>query len=375
MLIEQLPSIFDVAPLEQGGPIARKGFLYQDHVAARSCIRMLQDQHLEEVWCETLDDITLLWREGPDITAEFVQVKAAELQQMWSVALICDDHDKSLVGHSLAQHRCSERCKFRVVSRVGVNAELKVLTYGMGAPERCMGRAEVCSLHQKVGKQLDGVHSLAGWSPSNWLEHTYWDVAESDAAIEYSNLLTLETWLETIGEPLFSDQRQELYTHILARVMKASALLHHKHEQKKFKRLAFRAWILSEIQRIKGHAPSKAGKNLVYKMEQALIPNSTIENALLLRLQYRRRMLDPKYQQEEAYKTAELELTARLNHLVAELDTGIATSSGKIFHVSCLSAVAHVQGKYADVELSFLQGAMYSMTDRCRHRFLPAALP
>jgi hypothetical protein len=222
---------------------------------------------------------------------------------------------------------------------------------------------------------LDGVHSPAGWSPSNWLEHTYWDVTESEAAVEHFNLLALETWLETIGEPLFSDQREELYARILARVIRASALPHHQHEQKKLKRLEFLAWALTEIERIKGHAPSKAGKNLVHKMEQALIPDSTIQNALVLRLAYRRRMLDPKYQQEEDYKTAELELTARLNHLVAQLDSGIVTSSGQIFHVNCLSTVAHVQAGYGDVELSFLQGSMYSMTDRCRHRFLPAALP
>ena len=42
------------------GPIARAGFLYQDHIAARFCIEMLIDTALEEVWCETLEDITLI---------------------------------------------------------------------------------------------------------------------------------------------------------------------------------------------------------------------------------------------------------------------------------------------------------------------------
>lgn len=373
--IEQLPSIFDVVPIEQGGPIARTGFLYQDHIAARYCIWMLQDHTLEEVWCETLDDITLLWCEHADITVEFVQVKAADLSQMWSIALICDGQETSLIGRSLAQHRCLERSKFRVVSRVGVNADLKVLTTGSGAPNRCIAHPVTSSLHQKVGEQLDGLCSPAGWSPSNWLEHVSWDVAESQAAVEHCNLLSLEAWLETVGEPLFRDQREELYARILARVIKASALPHSARDQKKFKRAVLLAWLLSEIERIKGRTPSKAGNNLVHKLEQAQISSSTIENALTLRLAYRRRMLDPKYQQEEDYKIAELELTARLNHLVAELDAGIVISTGQKFHASCLGAVANVQGKYADVELSFLQGYLYSMTDRCRHRFLPAGLP
>ncbi|WP_439370882.1 dsDNA nuclease domain-containing protein [Bradyrhizobium sp. DASA03120] len=58
--METLPSIFDLVPLEHGGPIARAGFLYQDHVAAKYCIEMLLDPALEQVWCETLDDITLI---------------------------------------------------------------------------------------------------------------------------------------------------------------------------------------------------------------------------------------------------------------------------------------------------------------------------
>jgi hypothetical protein len=35
MLSRELPSIHNLVPLEQGGPTARAGFLYQDHVAAR----------------------------------------------------------------------------------------------------------------------------------------------------------------------------------------------------------------------------------------------------------------------------------------------------------------------------------------------------
>jgi hypothetical protein len=36
-----MASIFELAPLEEGGPIARGGFDYQDHVAAAFCLEML----------------------------------------------------------------------------------------------------------------------------------------------------------------------------------------------------------------------------------------------------------------------------------------------------------------------------------------------
>jgi hypothetical protein len=54
LVIEELPSIYELAPFEQGGPIARTGFLYQDHIAARFCIEMLRNPNLLEVWCESL---------------------------------------------------------------------------------------------------------------------------------------------------------------------------------------------------------------------------------------------------------------------------------------------------------------------------------
>jgi hypothetical protein len=84
MLAGQLPSIHNLPPLEQGGPIARAGFLYQDHIGARFCIEMLRNAKLAGVWCETLDDLTLIWTDGGQPTVEFVQVKSNDLGQMWT---------------------------------------------------------------------------------------------------------------------------------------------------------------------------------------------------------------------------------------------------------------------------------------------------
>ena len=86
-----VPSIRELPPLEEGGTEARKGFHFQDHVAAALCIDMLDDPSLLEVWCETQDDITLIWRlaqaatkadrndVSSDERVEFVQVKDLQL--------------------------------------------------------------------------------------------------------------------------------------------------------------------------------------------------------------------------------------------------------------------------------------------------------
>jgi hypothetical protein len=60
---DELPSIFDLEPLEKGGEVARQGFLYQDHVGAGFCIDMVELNDLLEVWFETHDDIMLIWQE------------------------------------------------------------------------------------------------------------------------------------------------------------------------------------------------------------------------------------------------------------------------------------------------------------------------
>src|SRR5581483_1776110 len=123
-----LSSIHALKPLEQGGSIARTGFLYQDHVAARFCLEMLLGGKIVEVWCETEDDITLLWGTSEAPLVEFVQVKGNELTQLWSAALICTGGDvDSIVAKSLQHDRCLEPCVFRILTRTPLNPELAVL--------------------------------------------------------------------------------------------------------------------------------------------------------------------------------------------------------------------------------------------------------
>lgn len=70
-----LPSVEDVRPDEEGGPIARTGFNYQDEVVVGFFIEMLDDPTLLKVHCETHDDVLLVRETSGTRTAEFVQVK------------------------------------------------------------------------------------------------------------------------------------------------------------------------------------------------------------------------------------------------------------------------------------------------------------
>ena len=84
------PSIRTLTPPDFGGVVARRGFAYQDHVAVRFCVKMLATPALKEVWCETYDDIVLILDMAGAEAVEFVQVKGSLLDQLWTIAKLCE---------------------------------------------------------------------------------------------------------------------------------------------------------------------------------------------------------------------------------------------------------------------------------------------
>jgi hypothetical protein len=371
--LEMLLSIHALSPLEEGGSVARTGFLYQDHVAARFCIQMLGDPRLTEVWCETEDDVTLLWDFGQGTVVEFVQVKANELDQLWSVSLLCGGGvADSIVAKSLAHDRCVEPCWFRVVTRADIHSDLRPLCLDREDQRRCLGNMTIRTLHAKVSKALGGALSPRGRSASHWLADTVWQVGESEQAISDNNRWKLQKYLEEKeNEPLFTDQLQELYGKLVYHIINASCTKWREGgDKKKLRRDAFRNWLLSTVRRIKGHTQVKGGRNLRRKMTDAQIPAAAIDTADDLRHAYRIRTLTPKYLQEDNFKVAELEVAAVMQRLLSDLDAGNLTDNGRQFHARCLNELTSVRQSFPQVDTGFLQGVLYTATDRCRHRFL-----
>lgn len=367
-----LPSIHVLSPLEEGGSVARTGFLYQDHVAARFCIQMLRDPSLLEVWCETEDDITLLWQTADGLVVELVQVKSNELSQLWSIALLCEGGSKSILAKSLAHDRCCEPCVFRVVTRVDIHPTLHPLRLDRGHPGRCLGNPDVRTLHQQVLASLGDTLSPRGRSASHWLAEAIWDAGDSEGAIIARNRWQLHEYLEASDEFLFPDQHMELYQRLLRCVQQAAfPKWKDRSGLKKLRRDPFRIWFQEALYQVRGYIPSRGGVNVKRKMQDAQISSDQIQNADRLRREFRLRQTEPKYQQDDDVKSAEIEVVATLQHLLSDLDAGNLTDDGVRFHARCLGALGSVKASFPRVSTSFLQGAMYSAADRCRHRFLP----
>lgn len=361
-------------PLEQGGPRARLGFLYQDHVAARFCIEMLTGNQISQVWCESEDDIVLIWSTGDGTLVEFVQVKSNLLGQLWSQSLLCQGGpDDSVVGKSMAHDRCEEPCCFRIVTRTGIQSSLYPLTLDRQDPERSLANSNTKAIHTHICGVMKDFVSPNGRSASLWIAETLWEVCESESAIENANLVTLAAYVEGQGEPLFTDQLQELYRRVLMLVQEASVhLWQGTGSDKKIVSSQFRAWLMGALAQLKGNTPSKSGKNLKRKFNDAAIDQNAAEVADDLRIAYRSKILNTTYQQDESLKAAELEVAAVAQKLLSNLDAGLLSDDGPSFHARCLNELAKIQKKFPAATESFLQGALYSATDRCRHRFVKA---
>jgi hypothetical protein len=377
-------SVRDQKPLETGGTVARKGFIYQDHVACGFCLVLALDPNLKEVWCETQDDITLIWACGQAESVEFVQVKSNELEKLWSVAELCKREGPaiakrpgtSILEKSLANDRNKEASLFRIVTLRSVNNDLKALTYPKDSPARTQGANGLDIVHAQVEERLPKCCSPKNNGSEYWLRNMLWEVKESEGAVKNSNLIALRTFAETIGSLLVTDQLEELYQQLLRKAQDA-ACADWKVDpgRKKFIKKAFCDWLKKTIENIMHPAALRTGKKMREKMEAAGLPADYIRSAHAARRAYRKFLLHPAYQKTADLSLIESEVVSKLHQLRSQLDAGVISDPGIQFHARCLSALEEIRSKSAsEIPLFFFQGCMYSITDRCLHRFTAASI-
>ncbi|WP_190599840.1 dsDNA nuclease domain-containing protein [Synechocystis sp. FACHB-383] len=370
--------------MESGGVIARRGFEFQDHVAAKYCLEMLQDTTLVAVWCESLDDITLVSLNGDQEEFEFIQAKNNEFNHFWSVAELCKRDKKknipvvgsSILEKSLAYERGSEPCRFRMVTSLPVNDELEVLTLPLSSPRRISPTDNFTKLCEQTLKKIPDYTSPNGSDASSWLSRVVWEVCHSSEALENANLLKLRHVGCALGLFLAEDQWNELYRKILRRIQDAGrAKWEADPEAKKLKRDDFLNWFQNLISKAQHPGVGSKGEQLCEKMVSAGISNDLIEVAQEQRRAYRSRTLNSGYMDLSRRQEIEMDTQAHLHQLVSKLDAGQLRDTGVEFHSRCLDCLSEVrQHDEGEISISFLQGYMYYLADRCLHRFMRATI-
>lgn len=250
-----MPSIFTLPPLEEGGPIARGGFDYQDHVAVAFCLEMLRDATIQAVWCETHDDLLLDRVINQQHFVEFVQVKSDSLNQLWTVARLCERESRdnmlrqgsSIVEKQLARDRGDEQSLFRLVTFRDVHTELSLLKHATDQRNRDESDRLVVILTERLGNYVSpkqhGIHY--------WIRHMRWDVRESIHAIENSNLVRLDDYITTeLHLPLLLRHKRDLYTDLVELMRRlAAARWADGAERKRISREEFCQWMVDRTSR------------------------------------------------------------------------------------------------------------------------------
>lgn len=381
------PSYRNLPPLERGGVRARGGFYYQDHVAAGYLLLMLTQATLLEVWCEALDDITLVWGDGTTHVFEFVQVKKLTLNQFWSIALLVkpdgkiarnDDEDEdgkvgsrpalSLLEKSLANDRGDEPCRFRLVTSVEPGKELELLK----APHAHASRTAqpFTKLRDALIAKLPDARSLNDNDVAFWADHAHWEVFDSHTTLEYRNLHHLRTFGDLHGRHLQEDQWLEVYKKVVQRAQDAAMQLdQYDPEVGHIRREEFAEWLLIVIDRA-AHPHRHNVEALEEKLRAASLADR-IDHAVSQRYEYRRRRFQSGYFTTVHREEVEAAARYHLNKLVVQLDAGEITS-GRPFYLRCLAELEALAQDFPGqkfVWTPFLEGYMYEVAQRCVHRF------
>lgn len=363
-----MPSILKLEPSEPGGEENRRGILFQDHVAAGFYLEMLQGDDILIVWCEADDDITLVRKRNDTIVGEFVQVKGRDLEQLWSIALLCrNDPNSSMIEKSLSRDKYEEGAYFRIVTTLGVNKDIALLTYSYDHPHRIASTTEMDGIAQTLPLAIKQLRSPMGNDYSYWLQRMTWDVRHSIDAEQNKNLVNLADALQALQIYQAPDQRKVLYRALVRKAFDAgaSSRLRNPDDKKLTKED-----LLLLVRKATDNNPI-AQKGTAAKFTDAGIPSAAIGHAQDLRLRYSKLKKAATDLRREQLSELESEVGAWLHLQWAELEAGNVNDSEAEFYTRCLQGLHEIVERRATSEITddIVQGIMYERVKRGLHRF------
>lgn len=208
---------------DAGGPAARQGFKYQDHVAVSFIFKMLRDSNYSQVECETADDIVAVFQCAGQIVNEYIQVKTTERDGKWNLkeitALDGTKANSSLLHKSL---KCDVRpgiARFRIVTKRDVAKILEGFKKEIdkrGLPDITTTRGEV------LRKQFKMFVSPLKRDFLYWAENFVWQVYGDVEALEAVNIKALSQLAEGLGNRPNFTQLKAIYEEFLEIADKAA---------------------------------------------------------------------------------------------------------------------------------------------------------
>ncbi len=373
------PSIDDVAPAEEGGPEARKGFNYQDEVAVRFLLEMIENAHLLKIHFETHDDLVPV-RHDPAIeatVAEYVQVKAGEPDKLWSVADLCARDAKkvgtSIFEKSLARDQHKEISRFRIVTMRQVVKAIEPLTYQCGSDARKLAQEAMDSLHAEFVERMDGALSDKGNGCAYWLDNCEWEIRYDLASLRASNATHLLKISMTAGHPLLFEQLDNLLDELRLMAKESGAAKWIPDKAKKIvTRAEILAWWTERLNDLVAQSSAQAGTKLTEKLEAVSLPDDVVALAIDLRRGYAAATRASRYMESGEGVQLVNRVKSEAASLRSKYLAGELTTNGTGFHALCLAKMDEISTQVSTGAVdhaAFLKGCLYDIADRCLLRF------
>lgn len=231
-----------------GGVSARQGFKFQDHVAAKYLLHMLNDASLIRVECETADDIVLRWSASCPFEVEYIQVKTTEGNSKWSQKELFQRESKrvgsSVAEKSLACDNGNPNCGFRIVTKRDANDTLSPLKRSISAR---FGDSDYIRLSTSIGKVFKTFKSPNGKNFQDWVSKMIWEHDGEMRDLAQRNLRSLAELSEQFGAVLTTKQQQTVYEEILEKADAAATHDKSEPDKKMITRVSFLDWFSTRI--------------------------------------------------------------------------------------------------------------------------------
>jgi Cap4 dsDNA endonuclease len=364
----------DLSPAELGGEFARQGFDFQDHVAVHYYLEMLHNSKIVEVWCENLDDITIIYSEDGNEIFEFVQVKSNDTGNLWSTAMFCERKKNAkgiMIGTSIAEKllandRAEGVARFRMATLGNVNGNLHPLTL-----------ADKAAKNINIESRKDFEKRIGGFKSKNennyefLVDNLSWTVFHGTEQVKLKNMYRLREYLEKNGFIFFSDQIEEIYAKLVGLAYNAAKSSYSNNPlDKRMSKDHFIESILSISQKTQN--PQKIDG--VTPVGQKLIDaglKDYLSDADEQRIYYLRKRRDDRFLQTVDNIQLEAEAVSVLNDCKLKLDLGEFDSPIE-FLVYCKRQLQKLDVRIPETITGinpYLEGYMFHRANRCVFRF------
>lgn len=252
---------------DSGGIGAKKGFLYQDYVAALLALNMLRDKDIRAIRCEVSDDIDIVHSSY----IEYAQVKTTDAEKSWTLDEFTKQTSKVVDGKKQLNNDSilhkSIACdshnilpgKFRIITPRDVYKKLSYLKINIHERQGKDGRE---ALLKSFTNKIKDYKSPNGNNIEYWLDNATWEVISTIEHIKLSAFKIIMTTAHDLFGAHLNPSRdpEKILNDLLVNLIEKSAtsIVFKSIDKKTYTREDFINWFRMELE----HYQSQSSQNV-----------------------------------------------------------------------------------------------------------------